>query len=250
MEFAGKTIIVTGATAGIGRSTAHLLSAYGANLVLVARGRAVGGELVDKLGSDSTVFLAADVADESAAKQAVGLAEEVFGGVDALVNNAGIDYARPIADVTLKEAQRVVSVNFLGSFLMLQAAANAMRDRGGAIVNVSSRLASVGIPEAAVYSGSKGAVEALSRTAAVELAPQGIRVNVVAPGITNTPMIESWIDDQPEPNGFRKTLLKGIPLQAFAEPDDVANAVAFVASDRAAHITGTVIRVDGGYTAK
>jgi NAD(P)-dependent dehydrogenase (short-subunit alcohol dehydrogenase family) len=125
-----------------------------------------------------------------------------------------------------------------------------MADRGGgSIVNLTSRLGHVGLPGSTVYGASKGALHALTRGAAVELAPAGIRVNAVAPGLTETPMVRTWIDDQPEPGEFRARHEQAIPLGRFATPDEVAAAVLYLASDESASATGTSIAVDGGYTA-
>jgi len=124
-----------------------------------------------------------------------------------------------------------------------------MAGRGGSIVNVTSRLAHVGLPGSAVYGASKGALSSLTRGAAVELARLSIRVNEVAPGLTETPMIDLWIAEQPDPEAFRRERAASIPLERFADPDDVAAAVVYLASDEARSVTGARIAVDGGYTA-
>jgi NAD(P)-dependent dehydrogenase (short-subunit alcohol dehydrogenase family) len=133
---------------------------------------------------------------------------------------------------------------------MLQAAGRVMaRGGGGAIVNVSSRLASIGVPTMSVYSASKGALLALTRAAAVELAPQGIRVNAVAPGMTRTSLFEAWLAAEPDREASLGRVLGGIPQQRLAEPGDVAAAIAYLASDESGHVTGASLPVDGGYTA-
>jgi NAD(P)-dependent dehydrogenase (short-subunit alcohol dehydrogenase family) len=132
---------------------------------------------------------------------------------------------------------------------MLQAAACAMRDRGGAIVNVTSRTALVGLPGSAVYGASKGALESLTRAAALEFAPFHIRVNSVAPGLTETPMIAAWLASQPEPEAFRARVLSSIPQRRFAAPAEVAAAIVYLSSDESRSVTGACLAVDGGYTA-
>ena len=132
---------------------------------------------------------------------------------------------------------------------MIQAAAPALAERGGAIVNVTSRLAHIGVPEMAVYGASKGALRALTHGAAVELAPLGIRVNAVAPGMTETPLFSEWIAERPDPEAARAEVEAQIPLGRLASPEDVAEAIVFLAGDGAAHITGATLPVDGGYTA-
>lgn len=120
---------------------------------------------------------------------------------------------------------------------------------GGAIVNVTSRLASIGVPAMAIYGASKGALLALTRAAAVELAPKRVRVNAVAPGMTRTPLFEAWIAARDDPNAMRERVLADIPQGRLAEPGDVAAAIAYLASDDARHVTGASLPVDGGYTA-
>jgi meso-butanediol dehydrogenase/(S,S)-butanediol dehydrogenase/diacetyl reductase len=245
---AGKVAIVTGATSGIGEATAHLLAREGACVVLVARGEERGQALARAIGQDNGTFVAGDVADPSTARLAVEAAQR-FGGVDILVNNAGVDFTSDFLDTALDEVRRVLEVNFIGAFLMLTVAARAMRGRGGSIVNVSSRTATVGVPTMTVYGASKGALNSMSRGAAVELAPLGIRVNVVAPGLTETSMVEKWISEQDDPATFKRSVLSTIPQHRLGTPEEVAQAILYLASDEAAHVTGALIAIDGGYTA-
>ncbi len=132
---------------------------------------------------------------------------------------------------------------------MLQAAACAMRGRGGSIVNVTSRTAAVGVPTMAVYGASKGALTSLTRGAAADLARAGIRVNAVAPGFTETPLLTAWLAAQSDPEAIRLKVAEQIPQGRLATPADVAAAILYLASDEAAHVTGAVLAVDGGYTA-
>jgi NAD(P)-dependent dehydrogenase (short-subunit alcohol dehydrogenase family) len=244
---AGKVAIVTGATSGIGEAAARLLVQEGAKVVLVARGSTNGEALAAQLGRDST-FVQGDVVEPSTASRAVKAAQGV-GGLDILVNNAGIDFTSDLLDTDLADVRRVFDVNFIGAFLMLTEAARAMRGRGGSIVNVSSRTASAGVRTMTVYGASKGALNSLSRGAAIELAPHGIRVNVVAPGLTKTAMMSTWLSAQEEPEAFKRGLLAAIPQGRLGRPEDVAAAILFLASDEAAHVTGALLAIDGGYTA-
>jgi NAD(P)-dependent dehydrogenase (short-subunit alcohol dehydrogenase family) len=166
-----------------------------------------------------------------------------------LVNNAAMDHTGDLLDVPPGEVREVFEVNFMGACWFLQAVGRAMSGSGGAIVNVTSRLASVGVPRMGIYAASKGALLALTRSAAIELAPQGIRVNAVAPGFTVTPLFEAWLAEQPDPTTAHARAMNGIPQGRLGESSDVAAAVAYLASDEAAHVTGASLAVDGGYTA-
>ncbi len=247
-RLAGKTAIVTGATEGIGAAVSRLFAREGARLVLVARRSEPGEALAAELGSEGAVFVAGDVGRPETARAAVEEAGR-FGPLDVLVNNAGLDLSGDLLEMSEEDARRVFDVNVFGALFMLQAAAAAMRGRGGSVVNLSSRTASVGVPGMAVYGASKGALLALTRAAAIELAPLGIRVNAVAPGLTETPLVKAWIDEQADPSAFRAEAAATIPQGRFGEPEEVAAAVLFLASDEARHITGVSLPIDGGYTA-
>ena len=177
----------------------------------------------------------------------VAEAMERHGRLDVLVNNAAIDHTGDVLETPIEEVRELFDVNVFGAMHMLQAAGRAMRDRGGAIVNVTSRLASIGVPSMAMYGAAKGALLSLTRGAAVELAPQRIRVNAVAPGMTRTPLFEAWA--AAEGAEVADAAAAAIPQGRFATPEEVAAAIAFLASDEAAHITGASLPVDGGYTA-
>jgi NAD(P)-dependent dehydrogenase (short-subunit alcohol dehydrogenase family) len=247
----GKVAIVTGATEGIGAAVARRFACEGSSLVLVARRREPGEALAAELGAERAVFVQGDIADAGTSKQAVGAAVGTYGRVDVLVNNAALDLSGvPLLETTLDQIHRLVEVNVVGSVLMLQAAAHAMREAGGgAIVNLTSRLGLVGLPGSTVYGATKGALHALTRGAAVELAPYGIRVNSVAPGLTETPMVRTWIEEQADPEAFRARHAATIPQGRFATPEEVAAAVLYLASDESASVIGASISVDGGYTA-
>jgi NAD(P)-dependent dehydrogenase (short-subunit alcohol dehydrogenase family) len=230
----------------------RLFRARGARVVVVARGAEAGERLVDELGAEHVSFLAADVTDPGTPAAAVALARERFGGLDVLVNNAGMDYVHEIASAPLADVRRVMEMNLVAPLAMIQAAVPALagRDGGGAVVNVVSRLASIAVPGMNVYGAAKAALHAITRGAAVELAPAGVRVNSVAPGFTETPLMSAWLDAQPDPAEARRAALAAIPQRRFATPDDVAAAVAYLASREAGHVTGASLAVDGGYTAQ
>ena len=188
-RLAGKIAIVTGGTSGIGEATVRLFVAEGARVVIVARRSGPGEKLVADLGSDRAKFLAGDVAVEATSTNAIELAER-WGGLDILVNNAAMDWTSPILETSEANVRRVLDTNFIGSFLMLREAGREMLERRrGSIINVTSRNASVGVPTMGLYAAAKGALLALTRAAAVEWASDGVRVNAVAPGLTQTPLI-------------------------------------------------------------
>jgi NAD(P)-dependent dehydrogenase (short-subunit alcohol dehydrogenase family) len=246
-RFTGKVVAVTGATAGIGTAAARRLAAEGGALVLTGRNRDSGEALLAELGEERTIFVAGDVRERTTADRVVAAALERHGRLDVLVNNAAMDHTGDVLETPIEEVRELFEVNVFGALHMLQAAGRAMRGRGGAIVNVSSRLASIGVPTMAMYSAAKGAILSLTRGAAVELAPERIRVNAVAPGMTRTPLFEAWA--AAEGADVVGAAAAAIPQGRFGTPEEVAAAIAFLASDEAAHITGASLPVDGGYTA-
>jgi NAD(P)-dependent dehydrogenase (short-subunit alcohol dehydrogenase family) len=238
----GRVVLVTGASRGVGASAVDVFLSTGTRIVAVSR--SLPGRRTEQL-----LDVSADLADPASAERVVSAALAAFGRLDGLVNNAGLDLAKPLLETTVDEAQRIFAVNALAPLWMIQAATPALAERGGAIVNVTSRLAHVGVPEMAVYGASKGALRALTHGAAVELGPVGVRVNAVAPGMTETPLFREWVESRADPGLARAEVEGRIPLGRLATPEDVAKAIVFLISDDAAHITGVTLPVDGGYTA-
>ncbi|WP_029112067.1 SDR family NAD(P)-dependent oxidoreductase [Mycobacterium sp. URHB0044] len=248
-RLAGKSVVVTGATSGIGTATAIRLHAEGACVLATGRDAGRGRGLAESLG-ERVRFLAADITDADAPDAVIGACVTAFGAVDALVNNAALDHTDDLTTTPMARIREVFEVNAFGTIAMIQAAARAMPEAGGSLVNVTSRLALVGVPTMAVYAASKGAVHSLTRSAAVELAPRQIRVNDVAPGMTRTPLYEAWLAGTPDAGQTERDVVSRIPLGRLAIPDDVAAAVAYLVSDDSRYVTGTTITVDGGYTAQ
>ena len=237
-----RVVLLTGASRGIGATTVDAFLETGARVVTVSRTLA-GRE------HERVLELAGDVADPGTATAVVGAALGEYGRLDVLVNNAALDLAKPLTETTPDEARRIFAVNALGPLWMIQAATEALGATRGAIVNVTSRLAHVGVPEMAVYGASKGAVRALTHGAAIELAPRGIRVNAVAPGMAETPLLREWLAEQDDPAAVRAKVEGRIPLGRLAAPEEIAAAIVFLAGEGAGHITGVTLPIDGGYTA-
>lgn len=206
--------------------------------------------MVHELGSEAACIVAAELTRDGEPDRLLDCALDRFGRVDVVVNNAAADHTGELLNVPSAEIRSVFEINTFAAISVLQAAGRAMRQSGGSIINVTSRLATVGVPTMSIYSASKGAMKALTAAAAVELAPHNIRVNAVAPGMTRTPLYEAWIGSQKDPEALAKKVADGIPLGRLATPQDVAGAIAFLASPSAEYITGTTIPVDGGYTAQ
>lgn len=237
-------IIVTGASKGIGRAIALQLAEDGNNIVLVYQNPSNDlTPILDEIKAKGTdaISICANVASFEESKGIVEQAIERFGEIDGLVNNAGITKDRLLLRMNEQDFSDVIEVNLKGTFNCTKhAARQMMKQKSGAIVNLSSVVSLTGNIGQANYTASKGGVNAFTKTAALELAAYGIRVNAVAPGMIRTGMTDVIPED------IRANMLKGIPLGRIGEPKDIANAVSFLMSDKASYITGQVISVNGG----
>lgn len=245
-----RVALVTGATSGIGIEIARRLVADGMKVVVTGRNEDRGKQVAEELG-ESGFFVRAELTASGAAQSLMDTVLERTGRLDVLVNNAAIDHINSLLDTPEDEVRETFETNTFAAISCLQAAGRVMRGAGGgAIINVTSRLASVGVPTMGIYSASKGAMLALTRAAAVELAPHNIRVNAVAPGMTRTQMFEDWLAGQEDPRAVERSVSEAIPLGRVALPEDVAEAVGFFASATNTYVTGVSLPVDGGYLAK
>jgi NAD(P)-dependent dehydrogenase (short-subunit alcohol dehydrogenase family) len=249
MRLAGKVAIVTGAASGMGASTAKIFAKEGAKVVVADMNEADGKAVVEEItkANGSARFQKLDVASEAQWNDAVAAAVSAFGKLDILVNNAGISGSAVTDFLDTKAWNDLMSINSSGVFFGMKAAVGAMRKAGGgAIVNISSVSGIVGQPNVHMgYNASKGAVRIMSKSAAVQFAKDGVRVNSVHPGLM-PPMRTSGRTADP---ATREKMLRQVPLRRAGRVEEVGYAVLFLASDEASYITGTELVVDGGWTA-
>lgn len=252
-RFSLKIAIITGGGSGIGKEVAKRLVAEGANVVISGRNAdklAQAAQDIDSTGQHIR-YLAGDIALPSTAQKLVELAEQAFGGVDILINNAGIFNPKPFLELSEQEYDQFLNIILKGKFFMAQAAAKAMQKRGGgAIVQTGSlwALQAVAATPSSAYSAANAGVHALTKNLAIELASSNIRINTVAPAVVETPVYHTFMTEEqvketlPAFNQFH-------PLGRNGQPADIAEAILFFASEQAAWITGTVLPVDGGVMA-
>ncbi len=248
----GRAALVTGAASGIGRATAELLASMGARLVLCDIDADAGAALASALrdGGADARFAVADVAQDGAVAAAVDEAVGAFGRLDLAANCAGVGGGHATThEYAVDRWDRIVGVNLRGAWLSMRAELAALVERGdgGAIVNVSSTLGLRGAPFGSPYSASKHGVLGLTRTAAIEYAPQGIRVNAVCPGAIDTPMMDETFARFP---GFREALTGFVPMGRMGGAGEAAAAIAWLASDAASFVTGEALTVEGGLLAR
>jgi L-fucose dehydrogenase len=250
LQLAGKSVVVTGGARGIGRAIVAAFFAEGAH-VLVADVDAAAGDVLaaDARGHGHRLELVlGDLADAAVCGRVIAAAEERLGGVDVLVNNAGRNDGAGLA-AGVEPFVRSLGANLVPAFALVHHAAAALRRAGGAIVNIGSKVAVTGQGGTSGYAAAKGALLALTREWAVELAPDGVRVNTVLPAEVWTPMYEQWLAGQPDPAAQRARIERSIPLGArFTTAEEIAAMVVFLASPRSSHTTGQIVFVDGGYT--
>jgi len=246
MKHQGKVALVTGAAQGIGLACAVRLLAEGAKVAMLDRDEAGAREQAARLGPDA-LAVPADLAGLSpgAARAIIDVVTDRFGRLDILVNNAGVIRLQPFLSFDAADFDLMMDVNVRAPMLLAQAAAQAMiaGGAGGAIVNLSSVTAEVGAPLAAGYAASKGAMRQLTKVMALELIGHGIRVNAVGPGTIATDMAARAVLDDP---ATRATVLSRTPIGRLGDPDEIAKAVSFLASDEASYIIGQTVYVDGG----
>jgi len=249
MDFRGKAVLVTGGASGMGAATAREFAAAGADVVIVDLNGPLAREVASEIGAGEPVV--GDVADSAFCDRAVAAALERHGRLDVLVNCAGIIYRADAVGTPDDRWRRVMAVNVDGLFFMSRAAVVPMKKQGaGVIVNFGSIWGDVGAAGVLAYCASKGAVHNLTRAMALDHVKDGIRVNAVCPGEVNTPMLASGRAKPPTPEDLRKLGETVVPMGRLADPAEIALVVVFLASDGASYMTGSLVTVDAGYTAR
>ena len=245
-EMQNRVVIVTGAAGGVGQAVVRMIRERGGQVVAEDLSESVTSLFADDNG---VATLVGDVAESSVADQAVALAIEKFGHLDGLVNNAGRFHNKSISDTTVEEWDSLMITNVRGGFVHTRQALPALTETAGSIVNVASISGLNGFPNQHLYTATKGAIVQLTRTSAIEFAPVNIRVNAVAPGAIDTGFMDEAMAGNPDIEGTMKAIAASHPLNRIASPDEVAEAIVFLLSDRSRAITGVILPVDGGYTA-
>lgn len=249
MDFTDKRVLITGSSRGIGFEIAKQFLKAGARVAIHGSTEKTVGAAMEKLGyGGRTVAAPGDIGKVSGCESAVKSAIEAFGGLDVLVNNAGVGAGRPIADCDEAMWDAHADVNLKGLFFCCRAAIPELRKSKGNIVNIASDAGLMGVPGIVVYCGTKGGVVNMARAMALEVAPD-VRINCVCPGYVDTDMIRISAKKKPDPDAYWQKMIDYAPLKRIASTEEIAHAVLYLASDKARFITGTSLAIDGGTTA-
>jgi meso-butanediol dehydrogenase/(S,S)-butanediol dehydrogenase/diacetyl reductase len=250
MRLKGKICIITGGGSGIGRAACHLFAREGATVIVADKSAPAAQDVATALGG-SAIAMEVDVSSNAAVARMMGDTVERFGRLDVLVNNAGYGIKGTVIETEEDDWNRLMAVNVNGVFFGCKhAIAQMQRQGGGVIVNTASVVATVGIRDRAAYCASKGAVAALTRAMALDHVADNIRVNAVAPGTIDSPYFQDMFAKSPRAAELRRELESRQAMDRLGQPEEIANGMLFLASDESSFMTGAVLTIDGGWTAK
>jgi NAD(P)-dependent dehydrogenase (short-subunit alcohol dehydrogenase family) len=253
MRYDQKVVAVTGAAVGIGKAAALAFGREGARVALLDRDPQSGNSAFAEFHLEGipTILAIGDVAAPEDVQEMIAAVHEEWGRIDVLVNNAGVYVQGEVHQTSLEDWQRILDINLTGAFLCTRAVVPLMIEQGsGVIVNVASEAGLVGIGNQVAYNVSKAGLIALTRSCAVDLAKYGIRVNCVCPGTTETPLVKAALDRAADPVSARRRLESSRPMDRLGQPDEIASAIVYLASPGAGYATGSILSIDGGYTAQ
>lgn len=252
-RLADKVAVITGGTSGIGKASSLLFGREGAKLVIGARNEEAGERLVRAIkqdGQGDALFVPTDVARPDHVERLMRRTVEHFGRVDVLYGNSGVFPTGTAPETPIETWRQCIDINLGGQFYLAKYGIPALlASKGGVIIFTASELGKVGISQAVAYCASKGAVINMTRAVAIDCAPYGIRVNCLAPGPVETPMLRNWIDAAEDPKAIEAAQTRPVLLKRFGRPEEIAEVALFLASDASSFMTGSLVVVDGGATA-
>jgi len=250
MKLKDKVAIVTGSSKGIGEGIAKVFVREGAKVVVTCRTQEAGEAMVKELlqANGEAIFVRTDVTKSQDIQAMIRETLRVYGKLDIMVNNAGYHLSKSVEHTSEDEWEFIITTNLRSTFLCSKYAIPHLRRTKGTIINISSMVGVVGQPNAGAYSATKGGQIAMTKNMAIDLAPDGIRVNVICPGWIQTPLVEDWFGQQKDPAAARAYIYGQHPLGRIGTIEECGQVAAFLASDEAAFVTGSVISVDGGIT--
>ena len=245
-RLSGKIAVISGGASGMGVSHTRRMIQEGARVISFDLNEGCGPQLVEDLGEDNLLFLRGDVREAADWDRVIAAGRQHFGTPNVLVNNAGISPLQTLEKVSEEDYRRVIDINQVGTFLGMRALVPSLREAGGSIINIASTAALVAFADLFPYVASKWAVRGMTKAAALELARDGVRVNAVCPGDTDTPMIRAIADT---PSGALPPA-DDLPFKRWAQPEEISAAVVFLASDESSYMSGSELVIDGAYTAQ